>query len=71
MIRAKYFPTVGQIGRIVTHLQAAQNIKTGQKLFDYDRQEKIMRCVDKGYILWRLNQRLEKIKDMIFERGGD
>ena len=56
----KYFPTVGQIGRIVTHLQAAQNIKTGQKLFDYDRQEKIMRCVDKGYILWEIKSTVRK-----------
>jgi len=66
-----YFPTIGQIGGIVSSLQAAQNLKTGYKLFDYDRQEKIMRCVDKGYILWRYNQRLEKIKDMLFERRVD
>lgn len=64
----KYHPTIGQIGRIMGSLQAAQNLKTGHRLFDYDRQEKMMRCVDKGYILWRTNTRLDKIKDMVFER---
>ena len=63
-----YQPSIGQIGRIMTALQAAQNLKTGHRLFDYDRQEKMMRCVDKGYILWRTNTRLDKIKDMVFER---
>jgi hypothetical protein len=63
----KYQPSVGQIGKILQALQSAQNIKTGHSLFDYDRQEKIVRCVDKGFILWRTNQKLEKIKDMLFE----
>jgi hypothetical protein len=63
----KYQPSIGQIGKILQALQAAQNIKTGHSLFDFDRQEKIIRCVDKGFILWRTNQKLDKIKDMLFE----
>jgi hypothetical protein len=64
----KYQPSIGQIGRILHALQSTQNIKTGHSLFDYDRQEKIIRCVDKGFVLWRMNQKLEKIKDMFFDK---
>jgi hypothetical protein len=61
----KYQPSVGQIGRILASLQVIQNLKPGYSLFDYDRHEKIMRCVDKGYILWRASQRLDKIQDLV------
>jgi hypothetical protein len=62
-----YQPSPGQIERILSALQSAQSIRTGHSLFDYDRQEKVIRCVDKGLILWRTNQKLDKIKDMLFE----
>jgi hypothetical protein len=62
-----YQPSPGQIERVLSALQSAQNIRTGHNLFDYDRQERVIRCVDKGLILWRTNQKLDKIKDMLFD----
>jgi hypothetical protein len=38
----------------------------GQNLFDYDRQEAVVRCVD-GFILWRTGASPDKIEHLIFE----
>jgi pimeloyl-ACP methyl ester carboxylesterase len=43
----KYNPTESQLQRVLRAVQTAQLAKVGQGLFDYDRQEKIVRCVDK------------------------
>jgi hypothetical protein len=62
----KYQPSEGQIERVIKALQTAQLAK-GQSLFDYDRQEKVVRCVDKGLILWRTGTSTERIEHLIFE----
>jgi hypothetical protein len=62
-----YNPSEGQIEKIIKGVQAAQHIRAGYSLFDYDRQDKMLRCVDKGYILWRTNTQLSKIKDLVFQ----
>uniref|UniRef100_Q07NT1 Uncharacterized protein n=1 Tax=Rhodopseudomonas palustris (strain BisA53) TaxID=316055 RepID=Q07NT1_RHOP5 len=62
-----YHPTESQIERVIKAVQAAQLAKVGQSLFDYDRQEKTIRCVDKGLILWRTGTTPEKIEHLIFE----
>lgn len=71
MIRSKhpqhYHPTESQIERVIRAVQSAQLAKVGQGLFDYDRQEKIVRCVDKGLILWRTGTTPEKIEHLVFE----
>lgn len=71
MIRQKhpqsYHPTESQIERVIRAVLAAQLEKMGQGLFDYDRQEKTIRCVDKGLILWRTGTTPEKIEHLIFE----
>lgn len=71
MIRLKhpqhYHPTESQIERVVRAVQTAQLAKVGQGLFDYDRQEKTIRCVDKGLILWRTGTTPEKIEHLVFE----
>jgi hypothetical protein len=71
MIRQKhpqhYHPTESQIERVVKAIQAAQLAKVGQGLFDYDRQEKTIRCVDKGLIRWRTGTTPEKIEHLVFE----
>jgi hypothetical protein len=62
-----YHPSEGQIERVIRGFQSAQLVKLGQNLFDYDRQEKMVRCVDKGLILWRTGMSLEKIEHLVFE----
>jgi hypothetical protein len=42
-------------------------VAKGQSLFDYDRTDKIVRCVDKGFILWRSGTSQERIEHLIFE----
>jgi hypothetical protein len=63
----RYHPTESQIERIIKAVQSAQLAKGGQSLFDYDRQEKVIRCVNKGIILWRTGTTPEKIEHLIFE----
>jgi hypothetical protein len=62
-----YHPTESQIKRVIKAVQSAQVAKAGQNLFDYDRQEKIVRCVDKGLILWRTGTNPEKIEHLAIE----
>ena len=62
-----YHPTETQIERVITAVQSAQLARLGQNLFDYDRQEAIVRCVDKGFILWRTGTSPDKIEHLIFE----
>jgi pimeloyl-ACP methyl ester carboxylesterase len=62
-----YHPTEGQIERVIKGAQSAQLAKSGQTLFDYDRREKVVRCVDKGFILWRSGTTPEKIEQLIFD----
>jgi pimeloyl-ACP methyl ester carboxylesterase len=62
-----YHPTEGQIERVIKGAQSAQLAKSGHSLFDYDRREKIIRCVDKGFILWRSGTTPEKIEQLIFD----
>lgn len=61
-----YHPSPGQIERIIKAVQSVQLAK-GQSLFDYDRQDKIVRFVDKGFILWRSGTDEVRIEDLIFE----
>jgi hypothetical protein len=62
-----YHPTEGQIERVIRGAQSAQLAKSGHSLFDYDRREKVIRCVDKGFILWRSGTPPEKIEQLIFD----
>ncbi|MBF0267364.1 MAG: hypothetical protein HQL44_02110 [Alphaproteobacteria bacterium] len=61
----QYHPTANQIERILLFIQSAQNKNMMNTLFDYDRQDKVVRCVDKGYILWRENTHIDSIKDFL------
>lgn len=36
-------------------------------ILDYDRRQRKVRVTDKGFILWRKAQRIEDIKEMIFD----
>jgi hypothetical protein len=63
----KYNPTEGQIERIIRALQASQHTRAGYNLFDYDRQDKTIRCVDKGFILWRRNTPFKRIRNLMLE----
>jgi pimeloyl-ACP methyl ester carboxylesterase len=61
-----YNPNVSQIERIIKAVQAVQRIKAGHSLFDYDRQKKMVRCVDKGLLLWRANIKRDKLRNLVF-----
>jgi len=63
----KYQPSEAQIERVIQAIQKTQLTKLGQTLFDYDRQEAVVRCVDKGFILWRQGTNPDKIEHLIFE----
>jgi hypothetical protein len=66
----RYNPTEAQIERVVKAVQTSQLLRAGQSLFDYDRQDKVVRCVDKGLILWRSSTNPEKINDLIFDASS-
>ena len=61
-----YHPSEGQIERVLKAM-LAKHIAVGQNLFDYDRQEKCVRCVDKGFILWRMGTNEDRIEHLISE----
>jgi hypothetical protein len=61
-----YNPSVNQIERIIKAVQSVQLTKAGHSLFDYDRQQKTVRCVDKGLVLWRANTKLENVRNLVF-----
>jgi pimeloyl-ACP methyl ester carboxylesterase len=61
-----YNPNVSQIERIIKAVQAVQRFKAGHSLFDYDRQKKMVRCVDKGLLLWRANIKQDKLRSLVF-----
>jgi hypothetical protein len=61
-----YNPNVSQIERIIKAVQAVQRAKAGHSLFDYDRQKKMVRCVDKGLLLWRANIKQDKLRSLVF-----
>jgi len=61
-----YHPTENQVERVIRAVQSSQLAK-GQALFDYDRQAKLVRCVDKGYVLWRQKNQKASIEQLIFE----
>jgi hypothetical protein len=61
-----YHPSEGQIERVLKAM-LIRHIRAGQSLFDYDRLEKVVRCVDKGFILWRMGTNEERIERLITE----
>jgi hypothetical protein len=61
-----YHPSEGQIERVLKAM-LIRHIRAGQSLFDYDRLEKVVRCVDKGFILWRMGTNEDRIERLITE----
>ena len=61
-----YHPSEGQIERMLKAM-LSRHLAAGQSLFDYDRQEKCVRCVDKGFILWRMGTNEDRIEHLIAE----
>jgi hypothetical protein len=62
-----YHPSENQIERVMKAILSAQLAQARQNLFDYDRQDKTVRCIDKGLILWRTRNGPDTIEHLVFE----
>ena len=52
---------------MLNYILAIQFAKGAPTLFDYDRLQRMVRCVDKGFILWRTGISVDKLQHLMFE----
>ena len=62
-----YHPSERQTERVLNYILAIQFAKGAPTLFDYDRLQRMVRCVDKGFILWRTGISVDKLQHLMFE----